>query len=224
MGTVRKLAVLAGVFGAFGLVLASGCVVVLVTGYAARTVASDSMAPSYAAGERVVFARVGGDEVRRGDVVLFSARERYGFDAGVMQRVVGVGGDRVACCAGAGTAGERITINGKPLDEPYVADGVADGLRRPYDVQVPEGRSFLLGDHRTNSMDSRFFSQDQGGTVPVGAVRGRVIDDWTGPALLASGALLGLVASLAGLGLAIAAVVVRRRRAAAAAAPWPVRV
>ncbi|GAB2762773.1 signal peptidase I [Streptomyces bullii] len=218
---MRKLVVAAWVSGLVGLVAAVGCVAGLVTGYTARTVTSDSMTPTYRAGERVIFERVGGSGVGRGDVVLFSAPDRYGFDGSVMQRVVGVGGDRVVCCTAIGTPDERISVNGKPLPEPYLADGVADGMGRPYDVRVPEGRLFLLGDHRANSRDSRFFAEDHGGAVPVGAVQGRMTDDWTGPALLASGALLGLVGALAGVGLGIAAVVVRRRRAAAPSAPWP---
>ncbi|MEV5322405.1 S26 family signal peptidase [Streptomyces sp. NPDC052687] len=60
----------------------------------------------------------------------------------VVRRVIGVGGDRVACCAG--TAGERILLNGTPLVEPYVRDGVGDGLGQPYDVRVPDGRLLLL--------------------------------------------------------------------------------
>ncbi|MBC9728608.1 signal peptidase I [Streptomyces sp. TRM68367] len=221
MGTVRRLAVAAWVLGLSGLALAAACVVGVRAGYQANTVASDSMAPTYAAGDRVVFERIGGEEVRRGDVVVYAAPERYGFDAGVMGRVVAVGGDHVVCCTGQG-AKERITVNGRPLDEPYVKDGVVDGLHRPYDVHVPEGRMFVLGDHRVNSRDSRFFAGDHGGTVPVEAVRGRATDNWTVPVLLGVAALLGLVAALAGLGLAIAAVAVRRRRAASAP-PWPVR-
>ncbi|MER5214734.1 signal peptidase I [Streptomyces sp. NPDC002838] len=83
------------------------------------TVPSDSMSPTYAVGDRIVAERVGGDEVRRGDVVLYSAPERYQFAESVMQRVVGVGGDRVVCCASAGSTRERIAVNGKPRHEPY---------------------------------------------------------------------------------------------------------
>jgi signal peptidase I len=206
-----------------GLLLVIGGLVGLWTGYHGSTVPSDSMSPAYTRGERLVYERVDGTEVRRGDVVLYTAPERYLFDGLVMQRVIGVGGDHVVCCTGSG-AGERLTVNGKPLDEAYVADGIADGMQRPYDVRVPEGRLFLLGDHRLNARDSRFFAEDHDGTVPVGSVRGRVTDDYTEPVLLGVSAVGGLVAGLTGLGLGIAALVVRRRQEVVVQPPWTARV
>lgn len=47
--------------------------------------------------------------------------------------------------------GNRITVNGKPIDEPYVPRGDVNPAADPYDVRVPDGRLFLLGDHRGNS-------------------------------------------------------------------------
>jgi len=61
--------------------------------------------------------------------VLFSAPDRYKFSASVMRRVVGVGGDRVVCCTGSGTAA-RITVNGSPLAEPYGKQGDVDGVHK----------------------------------------------------------------------------------------------
>jgi signal peptidase I len=223
MSRARKLGIWAGVLGPLGVVLAVGAVVALWTGFHGSTVSSTSMSPTYKRGQQLIYERVNGTEVRRGDVVLYSAPDRYGFGAPLMQRVIGVGGDHVVCCTGQG-GNERLTVNGKPLDEPYVADGIADGVGRRYDVQVPRGRLFVLGDHRTNSMDSRFFAADHDGTVPVSAVRGRVTDDYAVPALLGVGALVGLLLTLTGFGLGIAAVAVRKRVVVPPPPPWAVQV
>lgn len=222
MSRARKLGIWAGVLGPLGVVLVVVALVSLWTGYHGTTVASDSMSPTYAQGQQLVYERMGGTGVRRGDVVLYSAPERY-QGAVVMQRVIGVGGDHIVCCTGAGE-GEQLLVNGKPLDEPYLAGGLADGMHQKYAVQVPEGRLFLLGDHRSNSRDSRAFPDDHGGTVPVSAVQGRVTDDYTGLALLGVAALVGGLMALTGLGLGIAAVAVRKRVVVPPSAPWAVQV
>ncbi|MFF4351539.1 signal peptidase I [Streptomyces sp. NPDC001530] len=220
----RGLAVTAWVLGPLGLVLLIGSLAYARGAYTMATVRGESMTPTYTIGERLFFERVGGDEVRRGDVVLYSAPERYGPAVSVIQRVIGVGGDRVVCCEGE-DADERITVNGKPLDESYVQNGVGDGMHRPYDVKVPEGRLFLLGDHRAAARDSRAFSDDHGGTVPVGAVQGRVTEERAVPIALAVTGMLGVPVTLAGVGFGIAALVVRRRsRAVPPMPPWAVQV
>ncbi|MDH6628099.1 hypothetical protein M2271_005929 [Streptomyces sp. LBL] len=105
-----------------------------------------------------------------------------------------------------------------------MADGIADGLHQPYDVKVPEGRLFLLGDHRLNSRDSRSFADDHSGTVPVGSVHGRVTDDDTVPVLLGAVALVGILVALTGFGLGIAALALRRQKPVAVQPPWPTQV
>ncbi|MFJ4688696.1 signal peptidase I [Streptomyces sp. NPDC088789] len=194
-----------------GLVLAVVCAVGLLGGYRLTSVVSDSMAPSYGVGDSVLYERVGGGGLRRGDVVLFSMPGRHGEGVLVMQRVIGVGGDRVVCCTGVG-AEEAVSVNGRVLAEPYVFDGIAHGVGAPYDVRVPEGRLFLLGDRRETANDSRFHAGDHGGTVPVGAVEGRVVDDSGRAVLLAVGTVVGAGALLVGAGVGIAAEVGRRRR------------
>lgn len=220
-GKGRGLGVAAVVVGLLGVVLVLGSLVYARTSYGGSTSSSQSMLPTYKPGDRIFFEKVDGGEVRRGDVVVFSAPDHYGSSAMVMQRVVGVGGDEVVCCTGSGTDA-RITVNGKPLSEPYVARGDVDGVHKTYDVKVPKGRLFLLGDNRANAMDSRFFASDHGGTVAESAVRGRVTDDRTTAVGIVSAAIGGVVLALVGVGLGIAAFVVRRRRAAPVA-PWPVQ-
>jgi signal peptidase I len=222
MSKARKLGIWAGVLGPLGLVLVVVALASAWTGYHGTTVASESMSPTYTQGQQLVYERMDGTGVRRGDVVLYTAPDRY-QGAAVLQRVVGVGGDHIVCCTGEGTD-ERLLVNGRPLAEPYVSDGIVDGMHRPYDVKVPKGRLFMLGDHRTNSRDSRFFADDHGGTVPVSAVQGRVTDDYTGLTLLGLAALVGLLLALTGLGLGIAAVAVRKRVVVPPPPPWAVQV
>ncbi|WP_371659398.1 signal peptidase I [Streptomyces sp. NBC_00280] len=221
-GKGRGLRVAAVVVGLVGVVLGLGSIGYARVSYQAFTISSHSMAPTYELGDRVISERVDGGGVRRGDIVLFSAPERYQFSGNVMQRVIGVGGDRVVCCTGEGS-GARLSVNGKPLPEPYVKGGDADGVRRPYDVTVPKGRLFLLGDNRADSLDSRFFASDHDGTVPESAARDRVTGQYTIPVVIGTAVIAGVVLALVGLGLGIAAFVVRRRQGAVPVAPGPVQ-
>jgi signal peptidase I len=89
----------------------------------------------------------------------------------LIKRVIGVGGDTVACCDDEG----RVTVNGHPLNEPYLYPGNPPS-RIEFEVTVPEGRIFVMGDHRSNSADSRYHLNDpHHGTVPVGNVLGRAV-------------------------------------------------
>ncbi|MFF4711554.1 signal peptidase I [Streptomyces eurythermus] len=222
-GRGRGLGIAALVVGLLGVALAGGAWLYGRGAYGSGTLSSASMEPTYHRGDRIVWERTDGSGVRRGDVVMLSMPGRYGTDGVVMQRVIGVGGDRVACCSTVGTEA-RITVNGRPVTESYVYEGDADGVNRSYDVKVPEGRIFLLGDRRSDARDSRFFASDHGGTVPVDAVRGRVTDGRTGPALLGTALLAGGALVLTGGGLGIGFLVVRRRRAPVVPpAPWPVQ-
>ncbi|MGC3001133.1 signal peptidase I [Streptomyces sp. G35A] len=89
----------------------------------------------------------------------------------LIKRVVGVGGDRVQCCDAQG----RVTVNGVPLNEDYLYPGNAPSVT-PFDVTVPQGRLWVMGDHRENSADSRSHQDtDYGGTVSEDQVVGRAM-------------------------------------------------
>jgi signal peptidase I len=103
-----------------------------------------------------------------------------------IKRVIGVPGDRVACCTNG-----HVTVQpeGAPapveLEEPYVFEddrmvfceaGTGEAVCPPgaEGVLVPEGRLWVMGDHRGSSADSRFHIDDENsGTVPQDKVIGR---------------------------------------------------
>ncbi|GAU70102.1 putative signal peptidase I [Streptomyces sp. NBRC 110611] len=157
-----------------GLTVAVGCVLFLggflwaALVYRPYTVPTDSMTPTIGAGARVLAERVDGSEIRRGDIVIF--QDSVWGDLPMVKRVVGVGGDKVSCCTREG----RLTVNGTPVDEPYLqGDGPASPVG--FTAAVPPGRLFLLGDHRGDSLDSRGHLTDgDRGAVPRSAVSARV--------------------------------------------------
>lgn len=160
---------LSGLAVALGLLLFLGGFAWGAVLYRPYTVPTSSMAPTIGAGDRVLAQRVDGGEVRRGDVVVFTDKT-WVSNAPVVKRVVAVGGDTVACCTDG-----RLTVNGKQIDEPYLAkDSLAEIQDFP-SVTVPKGRLFLLGDERSGSLDSTAHLTDAArGTVARSAVSARV--------------------------------------------------
>jgi signal peptidase I len=102
----------------------------------------------------------------------------------LIKRVVGLPGDHVVCC----TADGRMTVNGIPIDEPYVhlPSGVTRASYVEFDVTVPAGELWVMGDNRNNSEDSRYHqSLPSKGFVPMSDVVGKAfvitwpVDRWT---------------------------------------------
>ena len=137
-----------------------------------------------------------------------------------IKRVIAVGGDHVVCCDASG----KITVNGVPLTEKYIYPG-AKPSDTPFDVTVPKGRLWVMGDNRGGSADSRAHMQDHDGTIPADDVIGRAFvvvwppSDWkTLPVPstfhqhgLAASAL-GLAPVLGGVAGALPLTWIRRRR------------
>ncbi len=103
------------------------------------------------------------DSYKRGDIVVFQQPDVGEGRTPFIKRVIGVPGDRVAIKDG------RVFVNGQPLREPYVKDGDTTDTSDPESsFTVSDGSLFVLGDHRSNSTDSRMF-----GPVPGSSVIGR---------------------------------------------------
>jgi signal peptidase I len=98
----------------------------------------------------------------------------------LVKRVIGVEGDTIVCCDAKG----RIVLNGVGLDEPYLKPGDGTAQVR-FDITVPAGTVFVMGDNRADSADSRYHLGENSGGVPVENVVGRVvaviwpIDNWS---------------------------------------------
>lgn len=159
-------------------------VAVVVRAFVLQTffIPSESMENTLLINDRVLVNKLVYDfrDPHRGEIIVFKAPEEWRSDPNeqdFIKRVIGVAGDHVVCC----DAANRITVNGAPLDEPYLyrdGAGVSDPASLDeFDVVVPEGRLWVMGDHRTHSGDSREqftrFADVTLATIPAADVIGR---------------------------------------------------
>ncbi len=162
-------------------------------------VPSGSMEPTVMPADRVLVDKLHGSSgLERGDIVVFDgttawggpstathedtglvgsiltpARKALGINFGekdYLKRIIGMPGDHVVCC----TASGHLTINGTDVTEPYLPSGMR-ASDVTFDVTVPAGKLWLMGDNRPESADARSHLGDPGGgLVPLDDVIGRV--------------------------------------------------
>ena len=106
-------------------------------------VTGTSMTPTLHNDELVVCRRRGSFE--RGDIIAFYHNNKI-----LLKRVIGLPGDQIDI----GEDG-TVTVNGEKLDEPYVDELSRGTCDISFPDQVPESRWFVMGDHRSESIDSR---------------------------------------------------------------------
>ncbi|WP_367649137.1 signal peptidase I [Aeromicrobium stalagmiti] len=134
---------------------------------------SESMEPTMLVDDKILVQKVSywaGGDIKRGDIVVFDdpggwlgeeassggnpvqrGLEKIGLlptGGHLIKRVIGVGGDHVVCCTDS-----RLTVNGTKIQEPYVLDDTATKDTR-FDVIVPKGSLWVMGDNRGNSLAS----------------------------------------------------------------------
>ncbi|MCX4673950.1 signal peptidase I [Streptomyces sp. NBC_01433] len=166
----------------------------------AFSIPSDSMQNTLQRGDRVLVDKLTpwfGSEPERGEVVVFhdpggwledtatpdpNAVQKFLSFIGLMpsaeekdliKRVIAVGGDTVECKKNG-----PVTVNGKALDEKsFIFPGNTPCNDEPFGpIHVPEGRIWVMGDHRQNSLDSRYHQELPGqGTVSTDEVVGRAV-------------------------------------------------
>jgi len=217
------------------------------------SIPSGSMENTLLPGDRILVSKVVYDfrPIARGDIVVFSGAGSWdpptkppgnwflriwsdavnligiaGPDTDYVKRVIGVPGDHVVCCNSKG----QVTVNGVPLSESsYVFPGDAPSNMR-FDITVPAGRLWVMGDNRGDSDDSRYRGNSPGGgTIPENEVVGRAFliiwpfsrvsdlpipNTFKQPALTAAAAVSAAppVTVAGGAALAGAAFLTRRRR------------
>ncbi|MEE6159267.1 signal peptidase I [Olsenella sp. YH-ols2221] len=121
----------------------------------------DSMTPTLEEGDVVMAYKTG--EFKSGDLVVFSYNNKT-----LVKRVIAVPGDWVDIDDSG-----NVSVNGQVLDESYLHGEKSLGqtdIQFPY--QVPEGKCFVLGDHRSVSVDSRL---SQMGAIPGEQIVGKVV-------------------------------------------------
>ena len=105
------------------------------------------------------------DDYKRGDIIVFDPPPTWAQADGTpfIKRVIGVGGDVIEI------KDHKVYVDSHPLSEPYLFENQpTDPTGGQATWTIPQGELFVMGDHRSNSADSRVF-----GPVPVAQVIGR---------------------------------------------------
>lgn len=165
---------------------------------------SESMQDTLLVGDRVVVSKLtpGPFDIKRGDIVVFEdpgdwlsptpatnrgavlngVRDAMMFvgllpdtsEGHLIKRVIGLPGDHVQCCDAEG----RLLVNGEPIDETsYLKPGV-NASDMEFNITVPSGRMWVMGDNRSDSSDSRYHDpkgNGQSGSVSLDLVVGKAV-------------------------------------------------
>ena len=164
---------------------------------------SESMESTLLKGDRVVVSKLTPSpiELKRGDVIVFEDPDHWlpqpvpversplatalnntftfvgllPSDEGnhLIKRVIGLPGDHVVCC----DSNKKLMVNDVPLIEPYLFAG-DEPSTETFDITVPAARVWVMGDHRSNSADSRPHDEKSGGikgSVPERLIVGRAL-------------------------------------------------
>ncbi|HEY5231537.1 MAG TPA: signal peptidase I [Galbitalea sp.] len=109
------------------------------------------------------------------DVLAFIGLAAPADNDHLIKRVIGLPGDHVKCCNALG----QLTVNGVPLDEPYInlPAGVTKSDPYTFSITVPKGDIWVMGDNRNESADSAYHEtrKDTSPYVPLSDVTGQAV-------------------------------------------------
>lgn len=156
---------------------------------------SESMNPTLKTNDRVIVNILYPKTIplQHGDIIVFADKENWmaghivpeqnflekiisyvpfrdGDSNFLVKRVIGLPGDNVSHVAGE----NFIRINGEPYKEAYLAEGM-NASNIDFDITVPKDSVWVLGDNRSNSSDSRYHQEANGGFISYNNIVGKVV-------------------------------------------------
>ena len=125
------------------LVVAAIAVIIAVMVMPVLQISGTSMEETLYDGDIVVAVK--GSKFETGDVIAFYYNNNI-----LIKRVIATAGEWVDIDEEG-----NVSVNGQPLDEPYVTEKALGECNIAFPYQVPDNRVFVMGDHRASSIDSR---------------------------------------------------------------------
>lgn len=118
------------------------------------------MAPTLEDGQILVVSKVG--KIKNGDIIAFYYNNKV-----LVRRVIATENQQISIDLYG-----QVSINGEPLEEPYIENKTLGQCNQKFPLNVPVGSYFVMGDHREAAMDSRL---EEIGTVDEDRLIGKVL-------------------------------------------------